>query len=254
MGLNLGGTILTSTSIGPKGESLKNKSNALVLHLDASNINSINASQNWWYDLSGYGNNARLINGAAYVSANGGGISFNGSNSYAEILNSASLAMTSTMSLVAWFSVPTNGLPNNRAALFSKPYYNYELGIYPGGSIHTYTRAGTGASAPAYDEGTYAYNNDGTDWIANKVYQVIWTLNGATETTYFNGVIASTGGNYTKANSGTNNTGDSLLLGSRTATGLFLNGTMYLAQVYNTTLSSTNALDLFTSQKSRFGL
>ena len=253
MPLDLTGNRLLSTSIGVEGQPLKIISPNLVMHLDASNINSINASQNWWYDLSGNSNNARLINGASYVSTYSGGIYFAGSTNYAEIFNSSTLAMTSAMSLVAWFSIPQNGLPE-RQAIFSKPYYNYELGIYPGGYIHTYTRAGTGASVPNYDEGTNAYLKTGGDWVANTPYMVVWTLNGATENTYFNGVIASNGGTYTKGNSGTNNTSDSLLLGCRAATGLFLKGTIYLAQVYNTTLSSTNIVNLYNSQKSRFGL
>lgn len=252
MPLDLTGNRLISTSIGVEGQPLKVTSSNLVMHLDASNINSINASRNWWYDLSGNLNNAILVNGAEYVSTYSGGIYFNGTN-YAEIINSSTLAMTSTMSLVAWFSIPQNGLPQ-RQAIFSKPYYNYELGIYPGGYIHTYTRAGTGASVPSYDEGTNAYLNTGGDWIANTPYMVAWTLDGATENTYFNGVIASTGGTYTKGNSGTNNTSDSLLLGCRATSGLFLNGTIYLAQVYNITLSSTNIVNLYNSQKSRFGL
>lgn len=254
MPLDLNGNKLYGSSIGPVGEAINySVTDGLVLYLDAANYNSYPKSGTTWTDLSGYGNNAVLTNSPSYSSAFGGGIYFNGSN-YASILNSASLGMTCCMALVAWFSVPTNGLPNDRAALFSKPYYNYELGIYPGGSIHTYTRAGTGASVPSYNEGTFAYNNDGTDWVANKVYQVIWTLNGAVETTYFNGVISSNGGTFTKPNSGTDNTGDSLILGSRATTGLFLNGTIYLAQVYNKSLSAVDAKQLFNTQKGRFGL
>lgn len=253
MPLNIGGITVSKTTIGPEGQGLKTFSSNLVMHLDAGDKRSYNGSQNMWLDLSGNGNHATLTN-VSYTSTAGGGMTFNGSSSYASVLNSGSLAMTYNMSLVAWFSVPTNGLPNDRAALFSKPYYNYELGIYPGGYVHSYTRAGTGVGYPAYDEGCSAYNNYGTDWVANRIYQVIWTLNGATETTYFNGVISSNGGTYTKGHSGTDNTGDSLILGSRTTTGLFLNGNIYLAQVYKQTLSASDAANLFTAQKGRFGL
>jgi hypothetical protein len=56
----------------------------LVLNLDSQNLNSYAGSGTDWYDLSGFNNNAKLINGAYH---DGQHIIFDGSNDYAEVLN-----------------------------------------------------------------------------------------------------------------------------------------------------------------------
>jgi hypothetical protein len=58
----------------------------LVLHLDSQNSNSYAGSGIIWNDLSGFNNNAKLINGAYY---NGQHMIFDGSDDYAEVLNSS---------------------------------------------------------------------------------------------------------------------------------------------------------------------
>jgi hypothetical protein len=60
----------------------------LVLHLDSQNSNSYAGSGIVWNDLSGFNNNAKLINGAYY---NGQHMIFDGSNDYAEVLHNAYL-------------------------------------------------------------------------------------------------------------------------------------------------------------------
>lgn len=55
----------------------------LVLHLDAANPKSYPGSGSTWSDLSGLGNNGTLLNGAAYTTANGGAMTFDGVNDYA---------------------------------------------------------------------------------------------------------------------------------------------------------------------------
>ena len=54
----------------------------LVLYLDAANIKSYPGTGTVWTDLSGNGNTGTLINGPTFSSANGGSISFDGSNDY----------------------------------------------------------------------------------------------------------------------------------------------------------------------------
>jgi len=57
----------------------------LKLHLDAGNSNSYSGSGTTWTDLSGNGNNATLINGPTYSSADSGSIVFDGTNDYATV-------------------------------------------------------------------------------------------------------------------------------------------------------------------------
>ena len=55
----------------------------LVLNLDAGNAASYPGTGTTWTDLSGNGNNATLVNGTSYSSANGGTMVFDGVNDYA---------------------------------------------------------------------------------------------------------------------------------------------------------------------------
>jgi hypothetical protein len=81
MGLDLTGNKLYSTSVGPKGEVIKQiATDGLICHLDAGNKNSYGGSGTTWTDLSGNGYNATLVNGVGY---NGGGyLTFDGTNDY----------------------------------------------------------------------------------------------------------------------------------------------------------------------------
>lgn len=74
----------------------------LVLHLDAGDTNSYSGTGTTWYDLSGNGNDATLINGPTYSSDSGGFISFDGSNNYADI-SSIDLDPNGAMSISFWF-------------------------------------------------------------------------------------------------------------------------------------------------------
>jgi len=83
----------------------------LVLNLNAGNSTSYPGSGSTWFDISGYGNNATLVNGPTYNSANSGSIVFDGVNDYATInYNSSSFLLgTGDFTINFWYylSVPT---------------------------------------------------------------------------------------------------------------------------------------------------
>jgi len=81
--------------------------NGLVLCLDAANSKSYAGSGTTWNDLSGNGNNGTLTNGPAYSSANGGMLTFDGTNDYCQLTSSSSLAMNS-FSMSCWFKTNTS--------------------------------------------------------------------------------------------------------------------------------------------------
>ena len=250
MPINVNGNIINSTIANTLG-STGIPQNGLVLNLDASVKNSYAGSGEVWYDMSGYGNNGTLVGGAVYQSPNSGSIYFDGVDDWVNIPDSPSLKMQYQMSISCWFSIPQNGLPY-RQALISKHYSNYELGIYEDGRIHTYTRNGIDGTFPTYNEGNAAYHKDGV-WQANRIYHVVWTLDGATETTWYGGELAATGSQYTKGNFGTNDNGDTLQLGTRFG-GLIFKGNMYSVQIWNRALTFPEVQQLYNTQKTKFGL
>jgi len=54
----------------------------LVLELDAGNIKSYQSGSTTWYDKSGNGNNATLVNGPTFDTGSLGSIKFDGTNDY----------------------------------------------------------------------------------------------------------------------------------------------------------------------------
>ena len=114
MGLDLTGNKLLSTSIGPKGEAIKQlPTDALILHLDAGNKNSYSGSGATWTDLSGNGYNATLINSVGYSSNSGGMLTFNGSTQVATVnVNSFVRNNTSyTFSTFFYLTTSNGGAP-----------------------------------------------------------------------------------------------------------------------------------------------
>jgi hypothetical protein len=74
----------------------------LVLYLDAANSKSYVSGSSTWIDLSRRTNNATLINGPAYDSANGGSIVFDGFDDYVDLgttLNSVTIGASFTVNM-----------------------------------------------------------------------------------------------------------------------------------------------------------
>jgi len=69
-----------------------------VLHLDASISGSYPGSGTVWYDLSGNGSNAQLVNGPTFSSNNSGYISFDGTNDYTNFI-APNLGTTTTVEM-----------------------------------------------------------------------------------------------------------------------------------------------------------
>ena len=66
----------------------------LVVHLDAGNSNSYPGSGTTWTDLSGNGNNGTLTNGPTFDSADGGSLSFDGTDDVVPITKANNLGTT----------------------------------------------------------------------------------------------------------------------------------------------------------------
>lgn len=89
---------------------------ALVLSLDVGDPDSYSGIGTTWYDLSGNGNNATLFptgSPAEYVFSDGGFLSFNGTDEYAQtgIKTTNILGAGTTFTIETWFRV--NGVPSD---------------------------------------------------------------------------------------------------------------------------------------------
>lgn len=255
MGLDLTGNKLYSTSIGPKGEAIKQIStDGLVIHLDAANKNSYLGSGTTWTDLSGNGNHATIYNSPTYSSSDGNGsISFNGSNQYAQ----ANIGSTIL-----------DGDPNFSVEFFVKRTTNFVTsgfwgigGSGQGYSIEGWTPTTNRIHLDLYDSTRL---DSGTDYPLNTYVHVVWTKVGTaigTSTTkcYINGVdtaLTLTRSQTSAPRYNTSTTGNGIAIGRITgdASAYYAPITMGIFRVYSRALSITEVKQNYNIQKTRFGL
>jgi hypothetical protein len=108
----------------------------LILHLDASKSASYSGSGSTWFDISGNGNNATLVNGASFTtSGTGGHLSLDGGSQYIQLANnSASSPYTrDTFTIDFWVNRYTEGGANYEIfwsqdfTSHSPPYYTVHI-------------------------------------------------------------------------------------------------------------------------------
>jgi hypothetical protein len=81
---------------------------SLIVSLDASDRNSYPGSGTTWFDLSGNGNNFTLFNGVGYSTANGGSLTFDGTNDYAASTNNLNLTSFSYVAVEIFYRSNTS--------------------------------------------------------------------------------------------------------------------------------------------------
>ena len=119
----------------------------LVLVLDAGNTKSYPGSGTTWTDLSGNGNNGTLTNmdGANLDSANGGSLTFDGTNEYIQLTTTTLSSTSSTIS--SWINVTDfiTGKPSGTGRVFimnSSATFLNMIAFYNGGySFETNTNS-----------------------------------------------------------------------------------------------------------------
>ena len=184
----------------------------------------------------------------------GKGLVFDGVNdNYVEIPDSDSLDMTENISVLFWFSTTKLMSPLNRwsdrQVVVGKNVYEYEVGIYDSGIIHTYTNGlqSVDAFGHSYDEGISISMADTIDpeFRLDTWYHVAWTLDGKIERVYVNGIefFNESGKPYEKNTLGTLPGNNPLEIGRRPVGGEFggelsFKGTLDEVAVYNVTLDA----------------
>ena len=256
MPLDLTGNTLLSTSIGPKGEVIKQISTqGLVLHLDSANKNSYPGSGTTWTDLSGKGYNGTLTNGPTFSTDNKGVIGFDGSNDY--VTTGDVNHGTSQFTLEVWIYFNSFGANNS---IIKK---NTDNDFWP---VFSMVVQNDGVFRGYYSSQVYGQCLEGAYTATGNVttgqwYQLCYSKGADGYTTmklHKNGVSQS----YTNFLYGShvNNVCDSskpVLIGIDYDYPNFLyaiNGRIPIVRIYNRQLSDLEILQNYNSQKSRFGL
>jgi hypothetical protein len=220
----------------------------LVLYLDAGITLSYPGNGTTWTDVNGLGpkNNATLINGPTYNSANGGSIVFDGSDDYGKIPYSNLWNYNNNISLEAWVMVTSTssnylgifGAFDNRSA-----YNGFNLSSASGSNKLAFLVGNLSASA------YYVQQND--TYSLNTWYHLVGVINNGTSILYVNGVLQN----------------DSTTMTVSSPIGPFMIGKFYedennylfpgkiaVGRFYNKVLNQTEVLQNYNAQKSRFGL
>jgi hypothetical protein len=153
----------------------------LLLSLDAGSNRSYSGSGNTWYDLSGNVKNFSLNNGPTYSSNNSGFISFDGTNDNAEISYTITF---SPITVIVWFN--------------SK---SYSSASFLGGLISNYDNATNGFDIRK--QGSNLLLSLVTDAAVGNInvintvadntwYNIAFTYNGTSLTSYTNGLTIAT--------------------------------------------------------------
>lgn len=213
----------------------------LVLHLDAANLKSYPGSGTTWTDLSGNGNTGTLTNGPTYSSTNGGSLSFDGVDDYAEF--SGLQGNFTVGSLECWVKPNVSGtffqivsrtnnsiLGNFNITRESSNTYRFVLRV-SGTQYSIYTDISTTPTAWAHLVATY----DGTTqrFYFNSVLQVTEnSVSGVVDTSvpYVQNIGRNTNGNSPA------------------------NAQISVVKLYNRALSATEVNQNFEATRGRYGI
>ena len=206
----------------------------LVLNLDAGNTSSYPGTGTDWFDLTSNNNDGVLTNGPTFDSANGGSIVFDGVDDYVNYNSISSLDEPKTIEVWIYTSVQHTGM------VLSRSLSNYELYTFNDGFVYTYWggRFNTTTNRPTI--------------TLNVWNQFCFTISGATETVYKDGVLI--GPRTLNGTPSYTNTGN-LNIGKRSNQNiLYFNGKVSIVKLYNRALSSQEILQNYNSTKTRYGL
>ena len=214
----------------------------LVVHLDAGNYAGTGST---WYGLTG--SNATLFNTPTYSITSNGMLSFSDASlEYATVPNLGNL---SSWTIEAWFRL-TSAITSKVSSIVCN---QFDLSSKLNFSMGTNNSPSNYNLCVGFFDGSW-HNTVGFTPTLNTWYQVVGKYDGTTLVQYVNGATSGASVSYT----GTSQSGGEVRLMRRwddtlTASNLF-NGDLSIVRIYNTSLTYTQILQNYNSQKSRFGL
>jgi hypothetical protein len=224
----------------------------LVLALDAGNIKSYNAgiSTTTWTDLSGRGNTGTLTNGPTYSSANGGSLSFDGTDDYVTLMDSDNWHFSSGNFTAECWAYPTAS-PNQPILVGQWDGVGGGTGLswvmLLSNDSNRYLRAAISSTGSGVDFDLISSTSLGL----NQWNHCAFVRNGSTFTLYLNGVsVAST----TNSNALFNAT-NSLTIGASSSNTQPFNGRISNVKIYKGKgLTETEVSQNFNALRGRFGV
>jgi hypothetical protein len=227
----------------------------LVLHLDASALESYPGSGTSWSDLSGNNNNGTLTNGPTFNSNNQGYIIFDGTNDY--VTTADVNHGTSEFTLETWVYW---SLLNSNSTVIKKNTDNdywpvFSLSVESNGTISGY-----------YSSQTYGNCLEGAITSASSIVTGAWYhlcfskgADGYTTMKIHKNSVSQSYTNYLYGSHINNvcNSGKPVDLGINYDYPNYinpLNGRISVARIYNRQLSDVEILQNYNIQKGRFGL
>jgi hypothetical protein len=215
----------------------------LQLYLDAGNASSYPSSGTTWTDLSGNGRHGTLTpstGGPGFDSANGGFITFDGSNDYVLCTGSISATGTSLATFIVWMN--RGGADQYDGLLFSR-------GVSPASGMHYQNAANL---AYTWNNASNTYN-----WGSGLTIPQAWCMCVITVTsTVATAYIYQAGNSITSATNTVSHgdaTLDSVRVGYDIAT-RYYQGKIAQALIYNRALSQAELTTNYNVDKARYGL
>ena len=214
----------------------------LVLYLDAGNIKSYPGSGTTWTDLSGNGNNGSLQNmdGTNLDSANGGSLTFDGSNEYVNGVHNTQTNITGNMTIECWFRI-TN-IRSDWVRVFGKgdsTNRTFGLWYHWNSNAFLYQRYGSASMNAQYYE----------VMSLNTWYYMVGTSSGNSHILYLNNVQRATSSSGTTFYSST----DPYKIGYGNIHTYHI-GNVSNCRIYNRALTASEIQQNFNALKGRFGI
>jgi hypothetical protein len=221
----------------------------LIMHLDASNASSYPGSGTSWFDLSGNSKTVAL-NNTSYVSTDGGGISFNGTNSYGTFNSSGFTTSYTIEAMVNLTQYNSDGSTSSDVMMLtnSSNTHGILLEVDAGPRWRNVHRFPYGTSP---DDELLTANGSVTN---NTKYHLMVVRNGSTsQTLYVNGVSVAT---KTPVNGGfdTNLTLGTLGRLSQSTASRHWYGLMHQVRIYDRALSTQEVTQNYNAIKGKFGI
>jgi hypothetical protein len=221
----------------------------LLMWLDAGVEASYPGSGTVWRDLSGNGNDATLVNNPGFTTAEGGGITLNGTTQYAQ----GAVLEPQRFTLSAWFrgTGPSSTNDSFGGSLLAS---NQQLAGGMGQYSINWSWASQRAITSVQANGSYSATPDGSV-ARNQVHYIVATYDGARRRLYHNGNLIVDDAwttNPVYPTSGVRN----LQIGrwGYPGWGRHFQGVYYQAVMYDRALTESEVLQNFNADRDRYGL